>query len=129
MSRSPDLTDAAVGRRIAARRSAMGLSQTALAQRIGISPQQVQKYEAGANRIPASRLSAVAVALGITPGSLFPDQAIVADPAGTQDDLSVLRFMTATAEGRAMAAAFPLISDRTVRQALARITEALAPSP
>ena len=126
MSRSPHAVDASVGRRISDRRSAMGLSQTALALRLGISPQQVQKYEAGANRISASRLSDIAIALEVTPGELFPDR-----PSGgtvRNDDLSNLRFMTTTAEGRAVTAAFPLIRDRNVRQALARIAEALAPA-
>ncbi|WP_428151226.1 helix-turn-helix domain-containing protein [Brevundimonas sp.] len=126
MSRSPDAIDALVGRRIGERRSAMGLSQTALSQRLGVSPQQVQKYEAGANRISASRLNDIATALGIAPGSLFPDRPSAAPP--DIDDLANLRFMTATAEGRAVAAAFPLIRDRGLRQALARITEALAPA-
>lgn len=125
MSRSPDAIDALVGRRIGARRAAMGLSQTALSQRLGISPQQVQKYEAGANRVSASRLNDIAIALGVAPGALFPDRS--SDEARESDDLSNQGFMTATAEGRAVAAAFPLIRDRTLRQALARITEALAP--
>lgn len=126
MPRSPDAIDALVGRRIGERRSAMGLSQTALSQRLGVSPQQVQKYEAGANRISASRLNDIATALGVMPGSLFPDRP--SSPASEIDDLSNLRFMTATAEGRTVAAAFPLIRDRSLRQALARITEALAPA-
>ena len=124
MPRSPDAMDQFVGRRIGERRSALGLSQAALAQRLGVSPQQVQKYESGHNRISASRLSDIATALGVAPGALFPDRA-----AGSEaDDLSGLRFITATAEGRAIAAAFPLIQDRSLRQALARITEALAPA-
>lgn len=45
MLRSPDAMDFVVGRRIGERRSALELSQAALAQRLGISPQQVQKYE------------------------------------------------------------------------------------
>lgn len=126
MPRSPNATDAAVGRRIAARRAAMGLSQSALAQRIGISPQQVQKYEAGANRISASRLSAIAIALVVVPGALFPAQSDTGTVSIGPDDLSGLRFMTATAEGQAVAACFPLIADRGLRQALARITEALS---
>ncbi|WP_426038507.1 helix-turn-helix domain-containing protein [Brevundimonas sp. DC300-4] len=122
MPRSPAAIDALVGQRIAARRAALGLSQTALSQRLGVSPQQVQKYESGANRVSASRLNDIAIALGVAPGALFPDR------ASESDDLSRLRVMTATPEGRAVAAAFPLIRDRTLRQALARITEALAPA-
>lgn len=123
MPRSPDAIDALVGRRIAERRMAMGLSQTALAQRLSVSSQQVQKYEAGQNRISASRLNHIALALGIAPGDLFPKR----EPE-ERDDLTALRFMTATAEGRAVAAAFPLIRDKSLRQALAKITEALAPA-
>ena len=123
MPRSPDAIDALVGRRIGERRAAMGLSQTALSQRLGVSPQQVQKYEAGQNRISASRLNDIATALGITPGSLFPERGPV-----EADDLANLHVLTATAEGRAVAAAFPLIRDRSLRQALARIAEALAPA-
>lgn len=126
MTRSPNLTDAIVGRRIGERRLALGLSQTALAQRLGISAQQVQKYEAGHNRISASRLSDIATALGVAPGDLFPEPSH--ESSAEKHDLSDARFMTATAEGRAVAAAFPLIRDRAVRQALARITEALAPA-
>jgi len=126
MPRSPDAIDALVGRRIAARRAAMGLSQTALSQRLGVSPQQVQKYEAGQNRISASRLNDIATALGVAPGALFPDRA--PEIPSQADEISALRFMTATPEGRAVAAAFPLIRDKSVRQALARIAEALAPS-
>jgi transcriptional regulator with XRE-family HTH domain len=123
MSRSPDHVDAYVGGRIAARRAALGLSQTALAQRLGLSPQQVQKYEAGTNRISASRLNAVATALGQTPGAFFPT---TEDGTAETGDMPGLRFMTATSEGRAVAAAFPLIEDRGLRQALARVVEALA---
>lgn len=60
----------------------------------------------------------------MAPGALFPDRGTSEET----DDLTSLRFMTATAEGRAIAAAFPLIRDRSLRQALARITEALAPA-
>ena len=126
MPRSPAAIDALVGQRIAARRAAMGLSQTALSQRLGVSPQQVQKYESGANRVSASRLNDIAIALGVAPGALFPDRS--SGDTSESDDLSRLRVMTATPEGRAVAAAFPLIRDRTLRQALARITEALAPA-
>ncbi|WP_157676419.1 helix-turn-helix domain-containing protein [Afipia sp. GAS231] len=47
------------------------MSQTVLAERVGVSFQQVQKYEKGANRVGASRLSQIASVLGITVGELF----------------------------------------------------------
>lgn len=122
MPRTPNDVDASVGRRIGERRAALGLTQSDLAQRLRVSPQQVQKYEAGTNRISASRLSDIALVLGISPGALFPAR----DIGPTEAGLSALRFMSATAEGRSLAAAFPLIASRDLRQALARIAEALA---
>src|SRR5437879_13800632 len=62
--------DAMVGARIRMFRINHGMSQTALAERIGVSFQQVQKYEKGANRVGASRLSQIASVLGITVGEL-----------------------------------------------------------
>lgn len=118
-----DEVDAYVGARISLRRSALGLSQTALAQRIGVSFQQVQKYETGQNRISASRLHRVAGVLGASVESFFPpDDGDSATRAGVE----ALRSITATADGRAVAAAFPMIADRTLRQAIARIVTALA---
>jgi transcriptional regulator with XRE-family HTH domain len=119
--------DAFVGARIALRRSALGLSQTALAAKLGISFQQVQKYERGTNRISASRLHAVAELLGMPITAFFP-QAEDANSQGAIDPEwpAGLRFMSATTEGQAVAASFPLISDRALRQAVAAIVLALA---
>lgn len=63
--------DAMVGAKIRMFRINRGMSQTALAERVGVSFQQVQKYEKGANRVGASRLSQIASVLGITVGELF----------------------------------------------------------
>jgi len=64
--------DEYVGSRIAKRRASLGLSQAALAGRIGVSFQQVQKYETGQNRVACSRLFKIAEALDCLPGDLFP---------------------------------------------------------
>ena len=63
--------DAMVGARIRMFRINRGMSQTTLAERIGVSFQQVQKYELGANRVGASRLSQIASVLGVSVGELF----------------------------------------------------------
>lgn len=119
-----DEIDAYVGARIGLRRSALGLSQSALAQRLGISFQQVQKYETGQNRISASRLHRAATVLGTSVETFFPP---VETARGAADDgWEALRFITATADGRAVAAGFPLIEDRDLRKAVARIVRALA---
>jgi transcriptional regulator with XRE-family HTH domain len=56
-------TDAAIGKRIRARRLEIGMSQERLAELLGLTFQQVQKYEKGVNRVAASRLFDIAAAL------------------------------------------------------------------
>jgi len=127
MPRSPDRIDGFVGGRIAWRRAALGLSQVALAQRLGLSFQQVQKYETGTNRVSASRLHQIATVLGAPIDAFFPEPS--EDPSGdpvNDDWLGGLRFLTASASGRAVARNLPLIEERAVRQAVACIVEALA---
>ena len=63
--------DQHVGARLRRARQARGLTQPALAARVGVSFQQIQKYESGASRISASRLWACAVALGVRPEWFF----------------------------------------------------------
>ncbi len=119
-----DEVDAYVGARIGLRRSALGLSQSALAQQLGISFQQVQKYESGQNRISASRLHRAATVLGTSVETFFPPVEIA---RGASDDgWAALRLITATADGRTVAAGFPRIEDRDLRRAVARIVRALA---
>ena len=121
-----DEVDAYVGARIGLRRSALGLSQSALAQQLGISFQQVQKYEAGQNRISASRLHRAATVLGTSVETFFPP---VETARGAADEgWETLRFLTSTIDGRSVASGFPLIEDRDVRRAVARIVRALARS-
>lgn len=71
-ARSTGFLDIHVGREIATRRKAMGFSQADLARFAGVSFQQIRKYENGENRISASRLYAIACALGIDLAVLFP---------------------------------------------------------
>jgi transcriptional regulator with XRE-family HTH domain len=65
--------DAAIGERIRRRRAELGLTQAQLARRLGVSYQQVQKYERGANRISASRLYGLALRLDVAPGYFYAD--------------------------------------------------------
>jgi transcriptional regulator with XRE-family HTH domain len=119
-----DEVDVYVGARIGLRRSALGLSQSALAQQLGISFQQVQKYETGQNRISASRLHRAATVLGTSVETFFPP---VETARGAADDSwRQMRTITATAEGRTVAAEFPLIGNRDLRRAVARIVHGLA---
>jgi transcriptional regulator with XRE-family HTH domain len=64
--------DEQIGRNIARRRAALGMTQSALAAHMGVSFQQVQKYETGQNRVACSRLLQIAEALNVAPADLFP---------------------------------------------------------
>jgi len=63
--------DAHVGQRIRQRRTQLGLSQTALGQALGVTFQQVQKYEKGVNRVGSSRLAQIAEVLQVPIESFF----------------------------------------------------------
>ena len=130
MSRSSTAMDAYVGARISARRTALGWSQGTLARAVGVTFQQLQKYESGANRVSAGRLHAIAQATG-APITFFFPAAAVPEPSGAVRDLDPelslkLGPMLGMEDGRAMLESFPAIPDKRVREALARIVEALA---
>ncbi|MGO4705406.1 helix-turn-helix domain-containing protein [Microvirga sp. 2MCAF38] len=100
-AKSPSAADRRIGQRVRLRRTAMGLSQEKLAQALGITFQQVQKYERGTNRIGASRLQEIARVLSVPVASFYDadDQAdgsltIVLD---TPQSLPLLQAFTAIA--------------------------------
>ena len=64
-AKSPDAVDVQVGQRIRVLRQEMKMSQTDLAEQLGVTFQQVQKYERGMNRVGAGRLTKVANVLGV----------------------------------------------------------------
>lgn len=104
--------DREVGARLASRRLGLGRTRAEVANRVGISVQQLHKYETGVNRIPASRLFDLAGVLAIRPGDLFP--AADAVPTASGD----------AAEGLAQLVA--RIPDPRARAALSVLAEALA---
>ncbi len=81
--RNPDL-EAAFGARLRAARIAARMSQTKLGNALGVSFQQVQKYENGKDRVAASTLQSFATALGVHPGSFFDDDMLA--PSGSVAD-------------------------------------------
>jgi transcriptional regulator with XRE-family HTH domain len=82
----PDPIDVAVGARLRIRRQDLRMSQSTLAEHLGITFQQVQKYERGANRISASMLVRAARALDCTGGSLLGDPTGESATPMPQDD-------------------------------------------
>ena len=69
----PDPVDVHVGARVRTRRLLIGMNQETLARALGLTFQQVQKYEGGANRVSASRLSQIAEILGVPIAYFFSD--------------------------------------------------------
>ena len=116
---NPDPIDVAVGARIRIRRRWLGLSQTDLAKALGITFQQVQKYEKGANRVSASMLVRSAAALETTVAAL------VGEDSGA-DVASVVLTDLAAPGAAELLSSFAKIRDGEVRRALIKTVEDLA---
>jgi transcriptional regulator with XRE-family HTH domain len=87
-SYDPDPIDVEVGARVRLQRKALGLSQTVLADALGLTFQQVQKYERGANRISASMLVKTAKRLETTVAALVGELDVARPPFGAVESLS-----------------------------------------
>lgn len=72
-TRTPNPVDVHVGSRVRLRRTLLGMSQEKLAEALGLTFQQVQKYERGANRVSASRMYDLSRALGVPVSFFFDD--------------------------------------------------------
>ena len=125
-ARRADNRDAEVGRRVRSRRLECRLSQTELADRIGVTFQQVQKYEKGVNRIGAGRLQRISEALEVPisfffggPGSAAPTKEL---NGGAE---SVFGFLQTSGSVR-IVKAFHKIKSRKARQLLVEMAEELA---
>ena len=77
----PAPVDIAIGARMRLRRKSLGISQGVLSERVGVSFQQIQKYERGANRVSGSMLVAIAAALDTTVGWLVGEEGGLSDAA------------------------------------------------
>src|SRR4051795_11093845 len=81
----PDPVDVHVGARIRTRRLLLGMNQETLANALGLTFQQVQKYEGGANRVSASRLAQVAEVLRVPVTYFFNDLALAGDAPSSDE--------------------------------------------
>ena len=123
-ARRADSRDAEVGRRVRSRRLECRLSQTELADRIGVTFQQVQKYEKGVNRIGAGRLQRISEALEV-PISFFFGSGATGGSTRDQGTESVFGFMQTSGSVR-IVKAFHKIKSRKARQLLVEMAEELA---
>lgn len=112
--------DAIVGARVRLRRMGLGMSQGLLGEKLGVTFQQVQKYERGTNRIGAGRLQEIARALGVPIGFFFDDASKT--PAGDAGDVAGYL----SAEGIRLNRAFMKIGDVRLRQRVVDVVRSIA---
>jgi len=128
--KKPNPTDIYVGSRIRLRRNMLGMSQENLGEKLGITFQQIQKYEKGTNRVGASRLQAISSILGV-PVSFFFEDFVSQDAAGGKgfgEESSAtfaLDFVTSP-EGLQLNRAFFKIGDAKVRRKIIDLVKVLA---
>jgi transcriptional regulator with XRE-family HTH domain len=122
--KSPHPRDADVGRRIRARRLERGMSQTELGTKLGVTFQQIQKYEKGVNRVGAGRLYQIAEILSVPVSFFFGgSEGGRGDKADSVD--AGFRFLE-TAGAVRIVRAYSRISDHGVRRALVALAERVA---
>ena len=119
MKKAPNPIDRHVGSRVRMRRMMLSMSQEKLGDALGLTFQQVQKYEKGTNRVGAGRLPQIADILGVPIAALFTDQAgSGAAPVTLVTDADAVKILTAYAE----------IKDRSVRRHLSELVDRIAKS-
>ena len=124
--KTTDPTDRHVGNRLRMRRMMVSMSQEALGEALGLSFQQVQKYEKGVNRMSASRLQQTAHILQV-PVSFFFEGG-PAEPTGEYlgPSPAYVSAFLATADGLALAKAFMALKDAKLRRSLVRLVSEMA---
>ena len=131
-TKAPNPIDKYVGSRVRMRRIMLGMSQEKLGEKLGLTFQQIQKYEKGINRIGASRLLDLAQVLGV-PVQFFYEEA----PSGESSQLvpdgfaekpaenSIVEFLRSR-DGLELNKAFVRISDAKARRAIVDLVRSLA---
>jgi transcriptional regulator with XRE-family HTH domain len=128
--RTATAVDSHVGQKLRARRIFLRMSQIEVADALGITFQQVQKYERGMNRVGASRLQQISDALGVSPFYFFEGAPTVGKkaPAPKEGELSeqtILSFL-ATTEGAALVRSFLAIKQKQIRRAVIEFIGSIA---
>jgi transcriptional regulator with XRE-family HTH domain len=118
----PDPVDIAIGARMRLRRKSLGISQGVLSDRVGVSFQQIQKYERGANRVSGSMLVSIGAALDTTVGWLVGEEGGMSDAA---DDILQALALTGATD---LLEAYAAIRRPSARAALLALAQEMAGS-
>jgi transcriptional regulator with XRE-family HTH domain len=128
-TKAPNPVDKYVGSRVRMRRIMLGMSQEKLGEALGLTFQQVQKYEKGTNRVGASRIQQISEILQVPVSFLFEG-----GPSGTTNggsfsegsSPSYISDFLATSEGLALTRAFTRITDAKLRRSIVEMVEQVA---
>lgn len=128
MAKAFDPTEKHVGSRVRARRLMLKMSQEKLGNELGISFQQVQKYEKGTNRISAGRLQHISRILDVPVPFFFEGIPSVDGKSRKESSLDPDQYFEVlrTADGLALVGAFARIPDVAVRRAFVRLIQMVA---
>jgi transcriptional regulator with XRE-family HTH domain len=126
--KSPNPIDRHVGSRVRMRRMMIGMSQEKLGEKLGITFQQIQKYEKGTNRVGASRLQQIATVLAVPPAFFFEGAPVPESAAGAMAESYSPAYVSdflATSDGLALTKAFMKIKDLKVRRRIVDLVESM----
>ncbi|MDB5519652.1 MAG: transcriptional regulator, family [Tardiphaga sp.] len=128
-TKAPNPVDKYVGSRVRMRRIMLGMSQEKLGEALGLTFQQVQKYEKGTNRIGASRIQQISGILQVPVSFLFeggPGGNMNADGSTEAASPAYVSDFLATSEGLALTRAFTRITDAKLRRSIVDMVEQIA---
>jgi transcriptional regulator with XRE-family HTH domain len=128
-TKAPNPVDKYVGSRVRMRRIMLGMSQEKLGEALGLTFQQVQKYEKGTNRVGASRIQQISEILQVPVSFLFeggPTSMTKTDGGGEAASPSYVSDFLATSEGLALTRAFTRINDAKLRRSIVDLVEQIA---
>jgi len=118
--------DRHVGARIRMQRMVRRLSQTGLGNEVGVTFQQVQKYENGVNRVSASRLQQFANVLKVRPDFFFEEASAKAVGNSGSRETAVIDSFISSRDGIALSKAFINIRDTKIRRRIVALVEQIA---
>ena len=126
--KAPNPIDKHVGSRVRMRRMMLEMSQERLGDALGLTFQQVQKYEKGTNRIGASRLQQISNILDVPVSFFFEGAPSVPGPTGAGAGVSTayISEFLATSDGLALTKAFMQIEDAKLRRRIVDLVQAIA---
>jgi transcriptional regulator with XRE-family HTH domain len=124
--RAANAIDRKLGQRVRTRRLEIGMSQEKLAELLGVTFQQVQKYEKGVNRIAASRLHSISTSLDMPIAKFFEGMGGKTEASGVaESERDYIDDALATPEGSQLMALFASIKSRKVRRQVVELVCAL----